>query len=128
MDDARHARGPDDGRPAPGGPGPRAPGSRGRSGAVGHRSPRTGTEPVTAQSPLRLRLLLSAVFLPVFLAGAVFFGVWAADTGPGGSPGRGPLIALAAVCAALVVIAVADVAVVTRRLRRERDADASEPR
>ncbi|MFB6553062.1 DUF6343 family protein [Streptomyces sp. NPDC056405] len=96
------------------------PAPRTRSGVIGRRSPRTGTEPVTAQSPLRLRLLLSAVFLPLFVAGAAFFGVWAADTGPGDSPGRGTLVALAAVCAAFVLLAAADLMVVTGRLRRER--------
>ncbi|WP_193776096.1 DUF6343 family protein [Streptomyces sp. E2N166] len=102
------------------GPDPRA-----RSGAIGRRRlTRTGTEPVTAQSPLRLRLLLSAVFLPLFVAGAAFFGVWAADTGPGDSPGRGSLVALAAVCAAFVLLAAADLMVVAGRLRRERGASA----
>ncbi|GAA5214226.1 DUF6343 family protein [Streptomyces thinghirensis] len=100
------------------------PASRARSGAIGRRLPRTGTEPVTAQSPLRLRLLLSAVFLPLFVAGAAFFGVWAADTGPGDSPGRGTLVALAAVCAAFVLLAAADLVVVAGRLRRERGAPA----
>ncbi|MBD0417952.1 hypothetical protein H0H10_01985 [Streptomyces sp. TRM S81-3] len=93
---------------------------RERSGAIGRRYPRTGTEPATAQSPLRLRLLLSAVFLPLFAAGAAFFGVWAADTGPGDSPGRDTLVALAAVCAALALLAAADLIAVRRRLRRER--------
>ncbi|MFA3878447.1 DUF6343 family protein [Streptomyces sp. MMCC 100] len=93
---------------------------RSRSGAVGRRFPRTGTEPVRAQSPLRLRLLLSAVFLPLFLAGAVFFGVWAADTGSGDSPGRGMLVVVAVVCGALALLAAADLLVVIRRLRSER--------
>ncbi|GAA3962360.1 hypothetical protein GCM10022384_13290 [Streptomyces marokkonensis] len=96
------------------------PAPRARSGTIGRRSPRTGTEPVTAQSPLRLRLLLSAVFLPLFVAGAAFFGVWAADTGSGDSPGRGSLVVLAAVCAAFALLAAADLMVVIGRLRRER--------
>lgn len=102
----------------------RRPDPRARSGAVGRRFPRTGTEPATAQSALRLRLLLSAVFLPLFVAGAAFFGVWAADTGPGDSPGRGGLVLIAVVCAVLALLAAADLAVVTRRLRRERDTTA----
>ncbi|MFC9468453.1 DUF6343 family protein [Streptomyces coelicoflavus] len=93
---------------------------RSRSGAVGRRSPRTGTEPVRAQSALRLRLLLSAVFLPMFLAGAAYFGVWAADTASGDSPGRGTLVVVAVVCGALALLAAADLLVVTRRLRHER--------
>ncbi|WP_341845868.1 hypothetical protein [Streptomyces incarnatus] len=42
------------------------PDPRSRSGAFGHRLPRTGTEPATARSAPRLRRLLSAVFLPLF--------------------------------------------------------------
>ncbi len=40
-----------------------------------------------------MRLPLSAVSRPLFLVGAAFFGVWAADTGPGDGPGRGDLVA-----------------------------------
>ncbi|MFJ6912457.1 DUF6343 family protein [Streptomyces sp. NPDC101133] len=93
---------------------------RSRSGAVGRSSPHTGTEPVRAQSALRLRLLLSAVFLPLFLAGAAYFGQWAADTGTGDSPGRGMLVVIAVVCGALALLAAADLLVVIRRLRSER--------
>ncbi|MFC7814944.1 DUF6343 family protein [Streptomyces sp. NPDC057367] len=108
MNDRRHPRGTT------------GPASRARSGAFGRRHPRTGTEPVTAQSPLGLRLVLSALFLPLFLAGAAYFGVWAADAGPGDSPGRGGLVVLAVVCAALALLAVADLMVVLRRMRHER--------
>ncbi|MGW8066159.1 DUF6343 family protein [Streptomyces ziwulingensis] len=101
------------------------PASRARSGAVGRRNPRTGTEPVTAQSALRLRLVLSAVFLPLFVAGSAFFAVWAADTGPGDSPGRGGLVLLAVGCAVLALSAAVDLLVVARRLRRERGAPAA---
>lgn len=100
----------------------REPVSRDRSGTIGRRSPRTGTEPVTARSPLRLRLLLAAVFLPLFVAGATLFGAWAALSGAGDSPGRGPLILLAAVCGVLALTALLDLLVVLRRLRRERGA------
>ncbi|MGW6220154.1 DUF6343 family protein [Streptomyces olivaceus] len=96
------------------------PDPRARSGLIGRRFPRTGTEPATAQSPLRLRLVLSAVFLPLFLGRAAYCGVWAAGTGPGDSPGRGTLVAVAAVCAAFALLAVADLVVVAGRLRRER--------
>jgi hypothetical protein len=78
------------------------------------------SEPVHAQSPLRLRLLLSAVFLPLFLAGSAYFGHWAADTGTGESPGRGMLVVVAVVCGALALLAAADLLVVIRRLRSER--------
>lgn len=99
----------------------REPVSRARSGAIGRRFPRTGTEPVTARSPLRLRLLLAAGFLPFFLAGAALFGMWAARSDAGDSPGRGPLVLLAVVCGVLALTALLDLMVVLRRLRRERD-------
>ncbi|MEU0781225.1 DUF6343 family protein [Streptomyces sp. NPDC006173] len=95
---------------------------RARSGAAGRHAPRTGTEPRTARSPLRLRLLLSGIFLPLFVAAAVLFGVWAGTSGPGDNPGRGALVVLAAVCAALALLAAVDLLVVTRRRRRERTA------
>ncbi|MFI8202994.1 DUF6343 family protein [Streptomyces sp. NPDC085937] len=98
----------------------REPVSRARSGTIGRRNPRTGTEPVTARSPLKLRLLLASVFLPLFVAGTVLFGVWAARSDSGDSPGTGPLVLLAVVCGVLALTAALDLAVVLRRLRRER--------
>ncbi|MFE4667476.1 DUF6343 family protein [Streptomyces sp. NPDC056716] len=80
---------------------------------------RTGTEPRTARSPLRLRMLLSGIFLPVFVAGAVGFAIWAALSGPGDSPGRAVTATLAAVCAALALAAGVDLAVLVRRVREE---------
>ncbi|MFB7791503.1 hypothetical protein ACFC0R_14565 [Streptomyces sp. NPDC056086] len=73
---------------------------------------------MTAQSPLGLRLLLSGVFVPVFAAATAYFAVWAADSGPGDSPGPGPLTAIAVVCGVLALVAMIDLAVVARRLRR----------
>ncbi|MBQ1092997.1 DUF6343 family protein [Streptomyces sp. B93] len=103
-------------RPRP----PRPPVPRSRSGAYGRHHPRTGTEPATAQSALRLRLLLTAVFLPLFVAATVGFAVWAARSGPGDSPGSGVLTGLAVGCGVLALIAALDGAVVLRRTRRER--------
>ncbi|MFY1675863.1 MULTISPECIES: DUF6343 family protein [unclassified Streptomyces] len=100
----------------------REPVPRSRSGAFGRRFPRTGTEPLTAQSPLRLRLLLSALFLPLFVAAAVLFGLWAARVEAGDEPGRGALVAVAAISAAAALMAAADLVTVVRRLRRERGA------
>ncbi|MEU9349096.1 DUF6343 family protein [Streptomyces sp. NPDC048278] len=100
--------------------GPGGPATRRGSGTIGRRSPRTGTEPAMVRSPLRLRLLLSAVFAPVFVAATVYFAVWAAGSHPGESPGRGPLTVLAVVCGVLALLALTDLVVVTRRLRRER--------
>ncbi|MEU0039548.1 DUF6343 family protein [Streptomyces sp. NPDC006333] len=93
---------------------------RSRSGVIGNRSPRAGTEPSNAQSPLRLRLLLSGIFLPLFVAAAVVFGMWAAASDAGDTPGRGALVTFAAVAVALALIAAIDVTIVARRLRRER--------
>ncbi|MET8574208.1 DUF6343 family protein [Streptomyces sp. NPDC005012] len=96
------------------------PVTRRNSGTIGRRSPRTGTEPVTARSALGLRLLLSAVFLPVFVALTVFFALWAADAGPGESPSRGTLVGTTVVCAVVALLAALDLLVVLRRRRRER--------
>ncbi|MGW7132159.1 DUF6343 family protein [Streptomyces bobili] len=93
---------------------------RARSGAVGRRSPRSGTEPVTAQSPLGLRLILSGVFLPVFGVATVAFAMWAGQSGPGDDPGRGPLVVLAVVCGVLALLAAVGLLAVLRRLRHER--------
>ncbi|MFD4558197.1 hypothetical protein ACFWP5_28415 [Streptomyces sp. NPDC058469] len=65
------------------------------------------------RNPLRLRLLLSGVFLPFFAVAAVLFGVWAGGSGPG------VLATVAAVCGVLAPAAALDARVVARRLRRE---------
>jgi hypothetical protein len=96
-------------------PAPRTP-----SKGTGRRPPRTGAEPATARSALRLRQVLSALFLPLFAAATAGFAVWAAHQGPGDSPGSGPLTALAVVCGVLALGAALDLAVVTGRRRRER--------
>lgn len=96
------------------------PVSRARSGTLGRRFPRTGTEPVTARSPLRLRRLLAGIFLALFLAGCALFAMAAAQADPGDSPGRGPLILLAVVSGVLALTALANLLVVRHRLRRER--------
>ncbi|WP_245997370.1 DUF6343 family protein [Streptomyces armeniacus] len=93
---------------------------RSRSGVVGRRWERTGTEPVTARSDLRLRLLLSSLFLPVFLAGTGLFWWWMTQTGPGEAPSTGSLRTLTLICAALSLFALTDLAVVLRRRHRER--------
>ncbi|WP_258053812.1 DUF6343 family protein, partial [Streptomyces sp. Ru72] len=62
-------------RPA-GGNGPpdtRKPVPRSRSGFIGRRHERTGTEPVTARSALGLRLLLAICYTPLFIAATVLF-------------------------------------------------------
>ncbi|MBQ0985634.1 hypothetical protein KBZ10_14140 [Streptomyces sp. F63] len=99
----------------------REPVPRSRSGVVGRRWERTGDEPVTARSALGLRLLLAAVFTPLFIAGAVLFSLWSASAGPDAAPSAGSLALIAGICAALAVLAALDLLVVVRRLRRERN-------
>ncbi|MEU3556613.1 DUF6343 family protein [Streptomyces fragilis] len=101
------------------GPGRQDP-ARGDRRAADRRSRRSGTEPVTARSALGLRLLLSAVFLPVFVALTVLFALWAADAGPGESPDRGMLVAFTVVCALVALLAAVDLLVVLRRRGRAR--------
>ncbi|MER5476922.1 DUF6343 family protein [Streptomyces sp. NPDC002734] len=103
-----------------GDPGGRRPGPQDPRRPAGRRRRRSGTEPVTARSALGLRLLLSAVFLPVFVALTVFFALWAADAGPGENPDRGTLVAFTAVCALVALLAAADLLVVLRRRRGAR--------
>jgi Family of unknown function (DUF6343) len=81
---------------------------------------RSGTEPLTARSPLRLRLILSAVAVVVFGAGAARLAVWSAASGPRDSPGPTVLLVLAVVCGVLVLLAAVDLFVLLRRIRRER--------
>jgi len=99
---------------------PREPVPRSRSGAVGRHAERTGTEPVTARSALGLRLLLAAVYTPVFVAGAVFFSLWSASADPDTAPRPGSLAVVAGLCAVLALLAAIDLLVVLRRRRRER--------
>jgi hypothetical protein len=78
---------------------------------------RTGTEPVTAFSDLRLRLLLSVIFAPVFVVATLLLGVWWLNAGPDDPVGRGPIGVAALICAVVSVVAVIDLAVVRHRLR-----------
>ncbi|WP_328315910.1 hypothetical protein [Streptomyces sp. NBC_00388] len=85
----------------------------------GHRRTRTGTEPLTAHSALGARLVLSAVALPLFAAGAALLALWAVSTGPAGSPDTAVLVVLAGVCALFTAVSAVDIAVIRRR-RAER--------
>ncbi|MEU6083518.1 DUF6343 family protein [Streptomyces sp. NPDC047108] len=100
---------------------PGAPARMPPSGRNGRRRPRTGTEPVTARSALRLRKLLAVIYTPVFLAGAVLFAIWASRSDAGSTPSSGALGAIAIVCAVLSLLALTDLMVVEHRIRRERD-------
>ncbi|TDC22554.1 hypothetical protein E1265_15495 [Streptomyces sp. 8K308] len=92
--------------------------SRGRGR---HRLERTGTEPITAYSDIRLRILLSAIFTPLFAGATVAFAIWLGASGSDSSPGRGPLIALTVGCAILTLAAATDLAILLRRRREARD-------
>ncbi|HEV7626739.1 MAG TPA: DUF6343 family protein [Streptomyces sp.] len=81
---------------------------------------RTGTEPVTARSALRARMILAMIFVPVFLAATGLFWFWMTQTGPGDAPGVGSLRTLTAICGGLALFSVVDLMVVLRR-RRGRD-------
>lgn len=88
---------------------PRPPGRR-----------RSGTEPVTARSPLRLRLVLSASAVVVFGATTACFAVWPGGIRHAGLPGPTALLVLAVVCGVLALLAALDLVVLLRRIRRER--------
>ncbi|OEV03935.1 hypothetical protein [Streptomyces oceani] len=93
---------------------------RSRSGVLGRRWKRTGTEPLYAQSALGVRLLLSVVFLPLFLAGTLLFWYWTAHSSPGDVPSSDSLLVLTLVCAGLTLFAAIDLVLVLRRRARER--------
>lgn len=95
---------------------------------VGRRWERTGTEPVTARSALRVRYLLSLIFLPVFVVGTGVFWYWMSRSGPSDAPSEGSLRVLTVMCAALALFALADLVVVVRRRRRERQIPTPRPR
>lgn len=81
---------------------------------------RTGTEPITARSPLGIRLLLSGLFLPLFLAATVGFGYWTSQAGPRDVPGEGSLRTLTVIFAVLTLFALVDLVIVLRRRARAR--------
>ena len=77
-------------------------------------SDRRGTEPTNARSPLRTRMVLSAIILPIALAAAVYFGYEAATTGATVWAVETGIAALAALIAAI------DLAVLAHRIRQAR--------
>ncbi len=104
-------------------PGGHAPEARGaRRAAAGGRLPRTGTEPVTARSALRARLVLASIFTPVFIAATARFAYWTAETGTGEAPITGSMLVLTVACGLLALFSVVDLLVVLRRRREEREA------
>ncbi|MCD0483480.1 DUF6343 family protein [Streptacidiphilus sp. ASG 303] len=82
---------------------------------------RSGTEPRHARSDLPLRRTLSLVFGALFAVGAAAFALLAWRTVPGGSaPNRDTYVFFAALCAAFAAVAAVDLAVVARRMSRDR--------
>nr|BFD94682.1 hypothetical protein KitaXyl93_60420 [Kitasatospora sp. Xyl93] len=80
---------------------------------------RSGTEPATARSALKLRYLLSLTFTPLFALATAGFAVWAAVSPVHGAPGRGTLTGFAVACGLLTLFAAVDLVVVVRRRRTE---------
>ena len=99
---------------------PPGPVPRSRSGMIGRRYPRTGTEPATARSALGVRLVLSLLFTPLFLGATLVFAGWARVSSAQDTPSRDALWSLALVCGVLFVLAAVDLCVVLRRRGRER--------
>lgn len=93
---------------------------RSRPGTTGRRRERTGTEPVTARSALRLRLVLGVIGLLVFLLGTVLFALWAGTVTERDVPDPTQLTVLAVICGVLALFAAVDLVVVVLRLVRER--------
>ncbi len=80
---------------------------------------KSGTEPATARSDLKLRFLLSVLFTPFFALLTVGFAVWASQSSSSSVPTDGTLIMFAVVCGALTLFAAIDLYVVVRRRRTE---------
>ncbi|MFJ4005141.1 DUF6343 family protein [Streptomyces sp. NPDC090023] len=94
---------------------------RSRPGTTGHHHrERTGTEPVTARSALRLRLVLGVIGLLVFLLGTALFALWAGTVTQRDVPDPTQLTVLAVICGVLALFAAVDLVVVVLRLLRER--------
>ncbi|MEU6968232.1 DUF6343 family protein [Kitasatospora aureofaciens] len=80
---------------------------------------RSGTEPATARSDLKLRYLLAVTFTPLFALGTAGFAFWAASSPVDGAPSRGTLTGFAIALGLVTLFAVVDLVVVIRRRRTE---------
>ncbi|MCX4578471.1 DUF6343 family protein [Streptomyces sp. NBC_01571] len=81
------------------------------------RRRRSGTEPSTARSALKLRFLLALTFTPLFAAATIGFALWASHAHSGDTVGPTTLAVLAALFGLLTAIAAIDLWVVVRRRR-----------
>lgn len=79
---------------------------------------RTGSEPLTAYSDLRLRLILSLIFIPLYAVGTLLLTVWWVNAEPGGDISPGAIGWAALICGVVAVIAIVDLVLILRRLRR----------
>ncbi|MGI5350951.1 DUF6343 family protein [Streptomyces sp. CA-250714] len=102
-------------------PGPHRNGSDRDDDRRSRRRPRSGTEPLTARSDIRLRTLLSSIGVPFFAAATALFAWWAASSDSRSTPSDRVLTVLAAVCGALALGAAIDLLVLRRRRAQERE-------
>ncbi|MCX4597380.1 hypothetical protein OG819_49730 [Streptomyces sp. NBC_01549] len=91
-----------------------------RARAAARRWRHTGSEPRWAQSDLPARRLLSRIFGALFVLGAAGFALLAWKAGSASHPDRLLFIALAALCAASTVVAIAHLYVIRRRTAEQR--------
>ncbi|MEV6210016.1 DUF6343 family protein [Kitasatospora sp. NPDC051914] len=80
---------------------------------------RSGTEPATARSDLKLRFLLSVIFVPVFALMTIGFALWASRNSSSDIPSSGTLTVFAVCSGVLMLLALTDLWVVVRRRRTE---------
>lgn len=80
---------------------------------------RSGTEPATARSDLKLRFLLSVTFTPFFALLTAGFAYWAAQASSSSAPSQNTLMVFAVACGLLFLFALVDLYVVIRRRRTE---------
>jgi hypothetical protein len=90
-----------------------------RNRGAARRHGRTGSEPATARSDLRMRFLLAGTAAPLYLLGAVGFALWAV-LAPRGHPPDGLLWGFTALCAVLSLTAAVDLLFVRRRRDEQR--------
>jgi hypothetical protein len=77
-------------------------------------APGSGTEPATAKSPLRLRVVLAVFGVFACVVATIWLGASARDHA---GTARGVLLSLAVVVAVAGLVAVADLVVLTKRIR-----------
>lgn len=81
---------------------------------------RDAGEAVAARRAYRLRHLLAKIHMPLFLALAVLFGVWASRSHGGSAPNPWALGAIAILFAVLALLALADSVILREHRRRHR--------